>query len=165
MKPMTVRAGLLAACFLLLVGRAGARGGAESGGRLDDQQSGSAKKMKANDVESLDKTVIHVGDADVTLTLDELKAIRTALVSYLKASSYEDRDAILGWSEGPAFIDAQGTARIGPWVLGTEGKEVFLRYREPPGQLAGKAHKAILAKKDGAWTVTDLVMERIRVRQ
>src|SRR5262245_58831594 len=125
MDAMTARVRLLVACLPLLVGSASARGEAgprpdqASGAGMDGQQSGSAKKMKANDVESLDKTVIHVGGADVTLTLDELKAIRTALVDYLKASSYEDRDAILGWSQGPAFIDSQGTARIGPWVLGT----------------------------------------------
>jgi hypothetical protein len=116
-------------------------------------------------VESLDKTVIRVGDADVTLTLDELKGIRASLLDHLKASSYEDRDALLNWTQGPAFIDSAGVARIGPWVLGVEGKDVFLRYREPPGQSAGKAHKAILARKDGGWSVTDLVMERIRTRR
>jgi hypothetical protein len=157
MRPTAVTVHLLAAC-LFLAGGPAARG-------WDGQQGGSGR-MKGNDdkVESLERTVLRVGDADVTLTLDELKSIRDALVAYLKASTYEDRDALLPWSDGPAFIDPEGVARIGPWVLGVQGKEIYLRYREPPGQSAGKAHKAILAKKDGTWSVTDLVMERIRVR-
>ena len=116
-------------------------------------------------VESLDRTVLRVGDADVSVTLDDLKAMRAALLDYLKASDYEDRDALLGWTKGPAWIDPEGTARIGPWVLGSEGKDLFLRYREPPGEHAGKAHKATVTKKDGAWTVSNLVMERIRTRR
>jgi len=119
----------------------------------------------SDDVESLERTVLRVGEAEVELTLDDVKAIRDALVAYLKQSSYEDRDALLPWSDGPAWIDGDGKARIGPWLLGSDGKAIYLRYREPPGEFAGKAHKAILTKAEGKWTVTDLVMERIRTRR
>lgn len=115
-------------------------------------------------IASLDKTVLRVGDTDVELTLDDAKAIQKALVEYLQQSKYEDRDELLKWS-GPAFIDAEGKLRIGPWLMGSDGKEIYLRYREPPGQFAGKAHRAFLEKKDGTWTVTRLLMERIRVRR
>jgi hypothetical protein len=122
--------------------------------------------MKGSDdeIESLERTVLRVGEAEVELTLDDVRAIRDALVDHLGRSNYEDRDALLPWSQGPAWIDAEGRVRIGPWLLGSRGTQVFLRYREPPGQLAGKAHKAVLARKDGRWTVTDLVMERIKRR-
>lgn len=116
-------------------------------------------------VESLDRTVLKVGDAEVELTLDDARAIRAALLDYLKQSDYEDRDELLRWSQGAARIDADGSVRIGPWILGSDGEEIFLRYREPPGQFAGKAHKAFLARKDKTWTVTDLQMERIRTRR
>ena len=134
--------------------------------RLGDEPGQGTKKMKASDdkVESLDRTVLRVGDADVSLTLDDAKAMRAALLDYLKRSDYEDRDALIPWT-GPAFIDPEGMVRIGPWLLGSEGKEMFLRYREPPGELAGKAHRATLAKKDGTWTVSSLVMEKIRTRR
>lgn len=129
-------------------------------------ESGSTKKMKGSDdeVESLQRTVLRVGEAEVELTLDDVRAIRDALVGYLERSSYEDRDALLPWSRGPGWIDAEGRVRIGPWLLGSRGTQIFLRYREPPGALAGKAHKAVLARKDGRWTVTDMVMERIKRR-
>lgn len=123
--------------------------------------------MRGNDdeVESLDRTVLRVGDAEVALTLDDVKALRDALLDYLKRSDYEDRDELIRWSGGPAWIDPEGRVRIGPWLLGSDGKVMFLRYREPPGQYAGKAHKATLTRKDGTWTIRDLVMERIRTRR
>jgi hypothetical protein len=131
-----------------------------------DDEPGRSTKMKGNDdkVESLDRTVLRVGDADVSLTLDDAKAMRVALLDYLKRSDYEDRDALIRWT-GPAFIDTAGTVRIGPWVLGSQGKDIFLRYREPPLPQAGKAHKATLTRKDGTWTVSNLVLERIRPRR
>jgi hypothetical protein len=125
----------------------------------------SVAVMSAASDKSADQVVLRVGDADVSVSLGDAAAIRTALQEYLKQSSYEDRDALLQWTQGTPRIDADGTLRIGPWVLGTDGKQLYLRYREPPGQLAGKAHKAILKKEGDTWTVSDLVMERIRVRR
>jgi hypothetical protein len=112
-----------------------------------------------------DHVVLRVGDADVKVTLDDAAAMRTALQEHLKQSDYEDRDAVLPWTQGAPRIDADGTLRIGPWVLGTDGKQLYLRYREPPGERVGKAHKAILKKEGDTWTVADLVMERILVRR
>ena len=116
------------------------------------------------EVKSKERTVLRVGDAEVELTFDDAKAIQKALLDYLEQSSYEDRDELLKWSD-PAFIDGDGTLRVGLWVLGADAKQMFLRFREPPGQFAGKAHKAILARTDGTWKVTDLMTERIRVRR
>jgi hypothetical protein len=121
--------------------------------------------MSAANDKSPDHVVLRVGEADVTVSLADAAAIRTALQEYLKQSSYEDRDAVLPWTQGTPRIDVDGTLRIGPWVLGTDDKEIFLRYREPPGQFAGKAHKAVLKKDGDTWTVSDVVMERIRVRR
>jgi hypothetical protein len=115
-------------------------------------------------IESLDRTVLRVGDADMSLTLDDVKAIQVALLDYLKRSDYEDRDALIGWSRGLAWIDADGKVRIGPWLLGSDGKDILLRYREPPGEHMAKAHRASLTKKDGTWTVSNLAMEHITRR-
>ena len=121
--------------------------------------------MKGSDdkIASLDRTVLRVGDADVAVTLADVKAIQAALLDYLKRSDYGDRDELIGWTRGPAWIDTEGMVRIGPWLLGSTDKQIYLRYREAPGRLAARAHKALLARKDGKWTVTDVVMEKIRV--
>ena len=134
--------------------------------RWDDERSGSTRMNGNSDkIESRDRTIIRVGDAEMSLTLDDVKAIQAALLDYLKKSDYEDRDALIGWTQGLAWIDPEGKVRIGPWLLGSDEKSLFLRYREPPGQYAGKAHRAFLTKKDEGWTVTKLVMERIRARR
>jgi hypothetical protein len=115
-------------------------------------------------IESLDRTVIRVGETEVSLTLDDAKAIRAALLDYLKASSYEDRDELIRWT-GPAFIDTEGKVRIGVWLLGSDGKDIYLRYRERPGQNMAKAHRAFLTKENGTWTVSNLMMEHISLRR
>jgi hypothetical protein len=162
---------LWAAGLLLAAGLPGGAGAAVSvqdkpaAAGAGEKRNGSTMKASDDGIESLDKTVLQVGGAEVTLTVADLKAIRDALLEYLKQSQYEDRDPLIRRSGGPAWIDPQGTARIGPWVLGVDGNDIYLRYREPPGQLAGKAHKAIIEKKDGAWTIRRLDMERIRVQR
>jgi hypothetical protein len=119
------------------------------------------------EIEGLERTVLRVGEADVLVTREGVKAMQVALLDYLRQQlHYEDRDELLRWSGGPAWIDGDGRARIGPWLLGSEGSEIYLRYREPPGVLAAKAHRATLGQTDaGGWAVTGLVMERIRVRR
>jgi hypothetical protein len=121
--------------------------------------------MSAASDKPSDHVVLRVGDADVSVSLADAAAIRTALREYLEKSSYEDRDALLPWTQGEPRIGSDGTLRIGPWVLGSNGKQLYLRYREPPGRLAGKAHKALLKKDGDNWTVSGLVMERIEVRR
>jgi hypothetical protein len=139
--------------------------GRDQAAPLQDSPARSAKMQEdEKPIESLEKTVLRVGDTDVPLTRDDANAIRDALLVYLKSSDYIDRDALIGWTRGSAWIDPDGRLRVGPWLLGAEGKEMILRYREPPGPLAGKAHRATLIRKDGAWTVTTVEMEKIRRR-
>jgi len=173
---MTARSTRLAAfCIgpLLPIGGAACQGQAtraveqRPAGQADSGPSGSKRMTGSSDdkLETLDRTVLPVGDTEVPVTLEDARAMRAALLEYLQQSSYEDREALLRWTQGPAFIDHEGTVRIGPWVLDSEDDDIFLRYRERPGQRAAKAHKAFLAKKDGAWTVTRVEMERISVRR
>ncbi len=127
---------------------------------------GPAKvRMKDGDgeIESLDRAVVHVGAVEVTLTLDDAKAMEVALLSYLKQSDHEDRDELIRWT-GPAWIDVEGLVRIGPWLLGSDGKDLFLRRREPGGRHGAKAHRALLIRKDGAWIVSKVETEWIRRR-
>lgn len=153
------------ACWLFAIGVL-AQPAAGTAADPTARQGQNSKRLASDDkVESLDRTVLRVGDTEVAVTLDDVKAIRAALIDYLRQSDYEDRDALIGWTQGPAWIDAERNARVGPWLLGTEGKDIILRYREPPGQHAGKAHKATLTRDASKWTVGGLVMERIRTRR
>jgi hypothetical protein len=153
--------------LLGIVGSLGALALATDAGtaRAGDQER-SKKKMSSDDdaSESLKDTVLRVGETDVTITLADAQAMREALRAYLKASDYPERDEVLVWTKGEASIDPDGSVRIGPWLLGAEDGEIILRYREPATALAMKAHRAVVEKKDGAWTVSRLEMERIRRR-
>jgi hypothetical protein len=133
---------------------------------LSREQDGGTKKMTGTDskIDSLERTALRVGDAELTVTLDDAKAIEVALVDYLKKSDYEFREELLRWT-GPAFIDAEGTVRIGLWVLGSRANDLYLRYRERPGQHMAIAHVASLSKKDGAWAVTNVVTEHLSIRR
>lgn len=111
-----------------------------------------------------DQAVVQVGSTEVVVTLDDAKAIRDALLDYLRRSDYYARDRLVGWTDGGARIDPAGKVRLGPWVLGSDGSRLVLRYREPPGPEAGKAHRASVEKDGEAWVITGLVMERIRQR-
>ena len=117
-----------------------------------------------NKIDSLERTALRVGDAELTVTLDDAMAIEVALVDYLKKSNYEFREELLRWT-GPAFIDAEGTVRIGLWILGSRGNDLYLRYRERPGQHMAIAHVASLSKKDGTWAVTNVVTEHLSIRR
>lgn len=123
--------------------------------------------MNSDDqIESLDRTVLQVGDAEVPITLKDAKAMQRALVDYLKKSDYEDRERLLGETErDTAWIDSDGDIRIGLWLLDSDDSDIILRYREPPGSLAGKAHVAVLSRKGGTWTLKEMRTERIKVRR
>jgi hypothetical protein len=113
------------------------------------------------EVALMSQTTLRVGDVDVTLTLDDAKAIEVALLDYLKASDYPHRDSLIQWT-GPAFIDGEGDIRIGVWLLQANGKEMALWYREFLGPQGGWGHKARVTRQDGRWAIRDLVQVKIR---
>ena len=138
---------------------------ATDGAARPRDQERSTKKMSNHDqADAREQTVLKVGETAVTITLADAQAMREALQAYLKASDYPERDEVLVWTKAAASIDADGSVRIGPWLLGAEDGEIILRYREPATELATKAHRAVVEKKDGAWAVTKVEMERIRPR-
>jgi hypothetical protein len=134
--------------------------------QLNDERSRSASMSDDGvKIESLERTVLRVGDSEMPLTLDDAKGIQAALLDYLRQSDYEFRDALMGWTKGFTRIDAEGKVRIGPWLLGADEDVICLRFMEPPGAHSALAHWASLTKKDGAWTVTKLLTERVRLRR
>jgi hypothetical protein len=108
--------------------------------------------------EGLGETVVHVGGTDLTITRADLAGIRTALIEFLEQAGPEGA-ALVGWARGPAWIDAEGLARVGPWVVGAEGDDLFVRFRQSAGSLAMTAHRASLARNGGTWMVVRMVRE------
>lgn len=150
----------------LLAGTVGVLLAASWGGataRPQDQER-STNMSDGSGTPSDGRIVLQVGDTEVAVTLADARAIRTALRSYLEASDYPERDEVLVWTRAEAEIE-DGAVRIGPWLLGSERGEIVLRYREAATGLAMKAHRAVVEKKDGVWTVTKVEMERIRPRR
>jgi hypothetical protein len=113
------------------------------------------------EVALMSQTTLRVGDVDVTLTLSDAKAIEVALRGYLKTSDYPQRDELIQWT-GPAFIDGDGSVRLGVWLLHAEGKDMVLSYRQFLGPQGGFGHKAYVTRQDGKWAIRDLVPVKIR---
>jgi hypothetical protein len=109
---------------------------------------------EAETVEGLRKTTVRVGASDVTVTLEDTRAMRKALLDALKASDLDDRDDLVAWAQGPAWIAPDGIARVGPWTLQGHDDELVLRYREP-----ARSHRATVLWAAGVWTVTRVVLE------
>lgn len=105
-------------------------------------------------VEGLRKTTVRVGASDVTVTLEDTRAMRTALLDALKASDLDGRDDLVAWAQGPAWIAPDGIARVGPWTLQGHDDELVLRYREP-----ARSHRAAVVWAAGVWTVTRVALE------
>jgi hypothetical protein len=104
-------------------------------------------------IEGLSQTTVRVGESDVTVTLDDARAMRKALLDALKASDLDDRDDLVAWAQGPAWISPDGRPRVGPWTLESHDDELVLRYREPD-----RSHRATLLWAAGVWRVTRVAL-------
>jgi hypothetical protein len=105
-------------------------------------------------VEGLRQTTVRVGASDVTVTLEDTRAMRKALLEALKASDLDDRDDLVAWAQGPAWISPDGRARVGPWTVEAHDDELVLRYREP-----ARSHRATVVWAAGVWKVTRVALE------
>jgi hypothetical protein len=105
-------------------------------------------------VEGLRQTTVRVGASDVAVTLEDARAMRKALLEALKASDLDDRDDLVAWAQGPAWISPDGRARVGPWTVEAHDDDLVLRYREPQ-----RAHRATLVWAAGVWKVTRVALE------
>jgi hypothetical protein len=105
-------------------------------------------------VEGLRQTSVRVGASDVTVTLEDARAMRKALLEALKASDLDDREDLVAWAQGPAWISPDGWARVGPWTVEAHDDDLVLRYREPQ-----RSHRATLVWAAGVWKVTRVALE------
>jgi hypothetical protein len=123
-----------------------------------------------NDTSELQSTTIAFGGAEIPLTVDDARAMQTALLTYLASvdtSHVEDRDYLIARTKGaPAWIDTDGVVRISAWVLQPRSDGLVLTYRMPTPEEAPviKGYVAVLVHED-PWRVVDIGTERIRRRR
>lgn len=119
-----------------------------------------------DDTSEPQSTTIAFGGAEIPLTVDDAKAMQTALLTYLTSvdtSHVEDRDYLIARTTGaPAWIDTDGVVRISAWVLQSRSDRLVLTHRMPAGEEADviKAYVATLVRDD-RWHVASIATERI----
>jgi hypothetical protein len=114
-------------------------------------------------------TTIDWGESRITLTVDDAKAMNTALLTYLNAadpSQLPDRDYLIQWSQGPAWIDVEGVVRINVWVLQSEAEGLVLNCRMPTAEGA-RDRKEYVAPvvRDDVWRVTNVRAKYVHLRR
>jgi hypothetical protein len=113
-----------------------------------------------------ERVELRVGVDEVTVTRDDLRALRQALVERLRESELDGReDLIVRTEAAPAWIDVDGVPRIGGWVMQARGAELVLAYRLPASATAATGFVAKLRRDADAWTIDDILPEKIRVRR
>jgi hypothetical protein len=115
------------------------------------------------------QSTIMDGGSRITLTVEDAKAMNAALLAYLDAansSEVPDRDYLIQWSQGPAFIDVDGALRISTWVLKSTDEGLVLNCRIPTGAAAieRREYTASLVHDDG-WRVTRVRPIHVRLRR
>lgn len=112
------------------------------------------------------QTTIQLDKEQVTVTQRDADGMRAALLEQLRASSLEERDYLIRMTErAPAWIDADGTIRIGAWVLQAGDGALTLVYRLQAGTAAIRTVNAILARSENGWKVIDIREGRITPRR
>jgi hypothetical protein len=125
--------------------------------------------MSDADQEYPQSMTIDWGRSRITLTTEDAKAMNAALLAYLNmadASQVPDRDYLIQWSQGPAFIDVDGVLRISTWVLKSMDEGLVLNCRMPPGAggIERREYIASLVRDDG-WRVTRVRPIQVRLRR
>jgi len=114
-------------------------------------------------------TTIDWGDSRITLTVEDAKAMNAALLAYLNAadaSQMPDRDYLIQWSQGPAWIDVDGVVRINIWALRAEDEGLVLTCRMPAAEGARERKEYVAAiVRDDVWRVTNVHAKYVRLRR
>ena len=125
--------------------------------------------MSDADQEYPQSTTIDWEGNRITLTVEDAKAMNAALLAYLNAadpSQLPDRDYLIQWSQGPAFIDVDGVLRISTWVLGSEDDGLVLNCRMPAAEGATQRKEYVASLvRDEVWRVTRLRMKHVYLRR
>lgn len=103
----------------------------------------------------LEKTTLRIAGRGQVVTLAEAEQIRRTLETYLAEEKPDLEPSVQG--PGKAFIDCQGTVRMGAWILEpafSEKPELLLSYRVVTNDLILVRQLVDLALVEGRWKVT-----------
>jgi len=101
-----------------------------------------------------------------TVTVEDLEAMRTALLEYLRGSALDDREALLRLTESSnATIDSGDSKRIGLWRLSAESKGMFLQLRTAGDERMTVNYRAAIERLNEEWRVTGIKTQFIHGRR
>jgi len=112
------------------------------------------------DPNCLEKTIIRVANRDLVITRKDAERIRLTVEKYLAEKKPKLELSVTG--PGPAFIDCQGTVRMGAWILQSahsEKPELKMIYRVHTNDLLLVQQVIELKQVAGRWTVTGIDVE------
>ena len=118
-------------------------------------------------LEKLPGVEVHAATSDgrLVVTLEDLEGLRAALLAHLESSQIDFRDLLITkTTTAPAYIDADGFARVGSWLLQVRDGAPVLINRISKGHHVMVQAVALLVRQDDAWLVTALDIERVRLR-
>lgn len=112
-----------------------------------------------------DHAIVRMADGEIQVSLAQAEAMRRALVGALHGSSLEERDQLLTLTENAqVWVDPDGIAHVGAWLVQPRGLDLVLTYRPPSNAPVVRAYAAIFTRQDNEWRLQDLREERIRRR-
>lgn len=134
---------------------------------VPEQPTGNSPSSDENELSGLDQTTITLGGTALTITIQDARAIKAALVGFLGGWKGEDREVLLRDAmSDTAWIDSEGDLRIGDWLLEANESHLLLRRRDSPGQFSVKAHVAHLSRtSEGRWAIERIERQHIRVQR
>ena len=101
-----------------------------------------------------DRTTVTLAGAALTITLDDARAMKAALVRALDESSAEHRDHLVRMTvQAPVWIDPDGLVHIGAWLLERRQDALALTFRMPSGGTVRLGYVARVERAEDAWTV------------
>jgi len=112
------------------------------------------------DPNCLEKTTIQVANRDLVITRQDAERIRLTVEKYLAEKKPKLEPSVTG--PGPAFIDCEGTVRMGAWILGSafsDKPELKMSYRIRTNDLILVQQVIELAQVAGQWKVTGVDVE------
>jgi hypothetical protein len=112
------------------------------------------------DPNCLEKTTIQVANRDLVITRQDAERIRLTVEKYLAEKKPKLEPSVTG--PGPAFIDCEGTVRMGAWILQSahSGKqELKMTYRVRTNDLLLVQQVIELKQVAGRWKVAGIDVE------
>jgi hypothetical protein len=112
-----------------------------------------------------DRTTVTLAGAALTITLDDARAMKEALVRALGESPAEHRDHLVQMTvQAPVWIDPDGLVHIGAWLLERRQDALALTFQMPSGGTVRLGYVARVERAEEVWTVTRIDFERSWLR-